>query len=86
MNMIGKKLGGEELKKVSGGMGTDASRISIKAVGEATFAAAKVTKCPKCGGSSLLDQCFTTDNGKTAYEGQECAGCGAAIVYGSNIL
>ena len=86
MNKIGKKLNGNELKTVSGGTGAGTSSTSIKAVGEVNRAAGKLTQCPKCGGGFLFDQCFTTDNGKTAYEGQECSSCGAAIVYGNNIL
>lgn len=85
MNIIGSRLNNDELKKVSGGVG-GAADTSIKAVGSVYRAAGKQTVCPKCGANTLSDRRFTDDNGKTAYEGQECLSCGTAIVYGENIL
>ncbi|MBQ9519050.1 MAG: hypothetical protein IJR59_04060 [Firmicutes bacterium] len=86
MNKIGNLLDMEQLKKVSGGTGSCGDSTSIKAVGEVHRASGPLTACPKCGCTTLTAQRFSTDNGKTAYEGRECSSCGAAIVYGGNIL
>ncbi|MBQ8941155.1 MAG: bacteriocin [Firmicutes bacterium] len=82
--MSGKVLSENELRKISGGSGSTQG-CSVKAVGNPTKMAAKQTKCPKCGSTALTDQRFTTDNGITVYEGQECS-CGLAIIYGNNIM
>ncbi len=82
--MSGRTLSENELKNVSGGTG-NAQGCSVKAVGNALKVAGKQTKCPKCGSTALTDQRFTTDNGMTVFEGQECS-CGCAMVYGSNIM
>ncbi|MBO5560238.1 MAG: hypothetical protein J6A07_01150 [Firmicutes bacterium] len=81
MQDLGKKLDSGALKYVSGGSGS----TTVKAVGKVTRVPGKQTKCPTCGGS-LTEQCFSTDNGMSAYMGQECTACGTALVYGENIL
>ena len=83
MTNIGKKLGHDGLKNVSGGTG---AATAIKAVGNAVRVAGLQSVCPKCGASSLIAQRFSEDNGRTAYEGKECTSCGAAMIYGDNIM
>ena len=79
---MGKKLVSEELRRVAGGNGG----ISVKAVGTFTRVSGKQQKCVKCGCAALTDQSFSDDNGRSVYAGQECSACGAAMVYGENIM
>ena len=81
MTNIGKKLDPNTLGNVSGGTGG----TTVKAVGKVTRVSGRQDKCPLCGGS-LTDQCFSTDNGMTAYAGQECTACKEAFAYGESIL
>lgn len=80
MNMKNNKLNEENMKKVSGGTSS-----TIKAVGSTIRVSGLQTICPGCGGP-LIPQRYSTDNGRTAYNGQECSKCGKAFIYGDNIM
>ena len=82
--MTERKLSNEELKIVLGGT-NGGTQCSVKAVGSADILSGKQAKCPKCGSISLVDQMFSTDNGRTVYNGQECT-CGYKLIYGENIM
>ncbi len=82
--MTMQKLNDLELAGVSGGAG-GTSNCTVKAVGNPYVVQCKQEKCVRCGSSSLTDQLFTMDNGRTVYQGQECE-CGNVMIYGGNIM
>lgn len=79
---LGKKLNENELKNVSGGTG---GSPTVKAVGNPYRMPCRQERCVRCNSTSLTDQLFTMDNGRTVYQGQECV-CGNVMIYGENIM
>ena len=79
-----QRLSDDELMMVSGGTG-NASNCTVRAVGNPNMMPCRQEKCLRCGSTALTDGLFSTDNGRTVYQGQECV-YGNIMIYGDNIM
>ena len=80
MVSIGKNIGEDHLKKVSGGAAANVSDGKVSGVENYP---SEQSVCPKCNVANLIYKQFDTDDGKGTKIGQHCNHCGAEWTFGS---